>query len=136
LREDVRVTAAQILDVQVPGSKITEAGLRLNISVALQYINAWLNGNGAAAINNLMEDAATAEISRSQLWQWIRQGAKLDDGRTITSDLYDQFRTEELAKLGGSSVQRYEESAELLDKLVLSKEFVEFLTFPAYELLE
>jgi malate synthase len=136
LREDVHVTAAQILDVQVPGSKITEAGLRLNISVALQYINAWLNGNGAAAINNLMEDAATAEISRSQLWQWIRQGAKLDDGRTITTDLYDQLRTEELAKLGGSSAQRYEESAELLDKLVLSKEFVEFLTFPAYELLD
>jgi malate synthase len=136
LREDVHVTAEQILDVRVPGSKITEEGLRLNISVALQYINAWLNGNGAAAINNLMEDAATAEISRSQLWQWIHQGAKLDDGRAITADLYEQLRNEELAKLGGSATARYEESAELLDKLVLSKEFVEFLTFPAYELLD
>jgi malate synthase len=136
LREDVHVTAEQILDVGVPGGKITETGLRLNISVALQYINAWLNGNGAAAINNLMEDAATAEISRSQLWQWIHQGAKLDDGRIITADLYTQLRDEELAKLGGSSASRYEESAELLDNLVLSKEFVEFLTFSAYELLE
>ncbi len=117
----------------VPGGTISEAGLRLNISVALQYINAWLNGNGAAAINNLMEDAATAEISRSQLWQWIRQGSKLDDGRTITADLYDQLRTEELAKLGGSAAARYEESTELLDRLVLSPEFVEFLTFPAYD---
>jgi malate synthase len=136
LRQDVHVTAEQILDVNVPGGTISEAGLRLNISVALQYINAWLNGNGAAAINNLMEDAATAEISRSQLWHWIRQGSKLDDGRTITADLYDQLRTEELAKLGGSAAARYEESTELLDKLVLSPEFVEFLTFPAYELLD
>jgi malate synthase len=135
-RDDVHVTAEQILDVRVPGGKITEDGLRLNISVALQYINQWLNGNGAAAINNLMEDAATAEISRSQLWQWLHQGAKLDDGRAITVDLYRQLRDEELAKLGGSAAARYEESAELLDKLVLSKEFVEFLTFPAYELLD
>ena len=135
LREDVSVTAAEILDVQVPGGKITEEGLRLNISVALQYLNAWLNGNGAAAINNLMEDAATAEISRSQLWQWIHQGAKLDDGRAITTDLYAQLRDEELAKLGGSAAERYEESTELLDNLVISDEFVEFLTFPAYALL-
>lgn len=135
LREDVHVTAAEILDVQVPGGKITEEGLRLNISVALQYLNAWLNGNGAAAINNLMEDAATAEISRSQLWQWIHQGAKLDDGRAITTDLYAQLRDEELAKLGGSAAERYEESTELLDNLVISEEFVEFLTFPAYALL-
>jgi malate synthase len=136
LRDDVHVTAEQILDVGVPGGKITETGLRLNISVALQYLNAWLNGNGAAAINNLMEDVATAEISRSQLWQWVHQGATLDDGRAITTDLYDKLRTEELAKLGGSAAARYEESAELLDKLVLSEEFVEFLTFPAYELLD
>jgi len=136
LREDVHVNAEQILDIRVPGGTISENGLRLNISVALQYINAWLNGNGAAAINNLMEDAATAEISRSQLWQWIRQGAKLDDGRAISADLYAQLRTEELAKLGGSGATRYEESTELLDNLVLSKEFVEFLTFPAYELLD
>src|SRR5690606_41433294 len=76
MRDDVHVTDAQITNVGVPGGTITEAGLRLNISVALQYLNAWLMGNGAAAINNLMEDAATAEISRSQLWQWIHHGAR------------------------------------------------------------
>jgi malate synthase len=136
LREDVHVTADQILDVGVPGGAITEAGVRLNVSVALQYLNAWLLGNGAAAINNLMEDAATAEISRSQLWQWIHHSAKLEDGRALTADLYNQIRAEELAKLGGSSVQRYEEAAELLDRLVLSDEFIEFLTYLAYELLD
>jgi malate synthase len=136
LRDDVQVTADEILDVRVPGGTITEAGVRLNISVALQYLNAWLNGNGAAAINNLMEDAATAEISRSQLWQWLNNGDTLDDGRAITAELYTQLRTEELAKLGGSAQERYEESTELLDNLVLSREFVEFLTFPAYELLD
>ena len=135
LRDDVKVTAAQILAVGVPGGTITEEGVRLNISVALQYLNAWLNGNGAAAINNLMEDAATAEISRSQLWQWVYHGAKLADGRPVTAELYTQLRNEELAKLGGTSVGRYEESAELLDQLVLDEEFVEFLTFPAYQLL-
>src|SRR5690606_9947176 len=102
----------------------------------LQYLNAWLNGNGAAAINNLMEDAATAEISRSQLWQWIRHGAKLDDGRPVTRDLYTRIRQEELDKLGGSSAQRYEEAAEVLDKLVLNDEFIEFLTYLTYELLD
>jgi len=83
-----------------------------------------------------MEDAATAEISRSQLWQWIRHGAKLNDGRPVTRELYNQLRNEELAKLGGSNVERYEESAELLDKLILNDEFIEFLTFPAYDLLD
>ena len=104
--------------------------------MALQYINAWLNGNGAAAINNLMEDAATAEISRSQIWQWIRHSAKLNDGRSVTRELYKKIRDEELTKLGGSSVERYEEAAELLDKLILNDEFIEFLTFPAYDLLD
>jgi malate synthase len=136
LREDVHVRSEEILTIGVPGGTISEDGVRLNISVALQYINAWLNGNGAAAINNLMEDAATAEISRSQLWQWIRNDAKLQDGRSITQDLYRQLREEELAKLGGSGTSRYEESAELLDQLVLSSEFIEFLTLPGYELLD
>lgn len=136
LREDVQVSSDQITAVGVPGGQITEAGVRLNVSVALQYLNAWLNGNGAAAINNLMEDAATAEISRSQLWQWVHHGAKLDDGQPVTRDLYSRIREEELSKLGGSSSQRYEESAELLDKLVLSDDFIEFLTFLAYELLD
>jgi malate synthase len=135
LRDDVQVTAAEILAVGVPGGTVSEEGVRLNISVALQYLNAWLNGNGAAAINNLMEDAATAEISRSQLWQWLYHGAKLADGRPVTAELYTQLRDEELAKLGGTTEGRYEESAELLDQLVLNEEFIEFLTFPAYQLL-
>jgi len=117
-----------------PGD-ITEAGVRLNVSVALQYLNAWLNGNGAAAINNLMEDAATAEISRSQIWQWMRHGAKLADGRAITPELYAQIRDDELEKLGGRDTMRFADSAELLDQLILNETFVEFLTFPAYEIL-
>jgi malate synthase len=135
LREDVHVVGADLINIAATGGTITEGGLRLNVSVALQYINAWLSGNGAAAINNLMEDAATAEISRSQTWQWIRHGAKLDDGRTATRELYMRIRDEELAKLGGSDKEHYEEAAELLDKLILSDEFVEFLTIPAYEYL-
>jgi len=135
LREDVKVQGADLINIKASGGTISEAGLRMNVSVALQYINAWLNGNGAAAINNLMEDAATAEISRSQIWQWIRHAAKLDDGRPVTRALYTQIRDEELAKLGGSTVERYEESAELLDGLILNDAFVEFLTIPAYDLL-
>ena len=80
-RDEVRVAPADLLDFRVPGGRVTEAGVRLNVSVALQYLDAWLGGNGAAAINNLMEDAATAEISRSQLWQWRIAGTTLDDGR-------------------------------------------------------
>ncbi len=136
LREDVHVTAEEILDIRVPGGQITEDGVRLNVSVALQYLNSWLNGNGAAAIFNLMEDAATAEISRSQLWQWLHHGAKLADGRPVTPEMYTQIREEELAKLGGSGAGRYKEATDLLDGLVLSQEFVEFLTYPAYELLD
>lgn len=135
LREDVAVQSTDLINIKASGGRISEAGLRMNVSVALQYINAWLNGNGAAAINNLMEDAATAEISRSQIWQWIRHAAELDDGRPVTRVLYTQIRDEELAKLGGSTVERYEESAELLDGLILNDAFVEFLTIPAYDLL-
>ena len=134
-REDVHVGAADLLSLpDTPGS-ITEAGVRLNVNVALQYINSWLNGNGAAAINNLMEDAATAEISRSQIWQWIKYGATLDDGRTVTKDLYESIRAEELEKLGGAGASRFGEAADLLDMLVMQEDFVEFLTFPAYDML-
>jgi malate synthase len=136
LREEVKVSPAELINVGASGGSISEAGLRLNISVALQYLNAWLTGNGAAAINNLMEDAATAEISRSQIWQWIRHGAKLNDGRRVTRELYQQLRNEELAKLGGTAKERYEESAELLDRLILNDEFVEFLTLIAYRYLD
>ena len=136
LRRDVDVQDYEMLNPQIPGGTISETGVRQNVSVALQYLNAWLNGNGAAAINNLMEDAATAEISRSQLWQWIHHGAALNDGRLVTAALYAQIRDEELAKLGGRSVERYADATEILDTLVLSDQFIEFLTLIAYDKLD
>ena len=129
---------ASLLDLDVPGGRVTEPGARLNVSVALQYLDAWLGGNGAAAINNLMEDAATAEISRSQLWQWRISGTPLDDGRPLTADRYRRIRDEELAWLrgrGGPSGGRLDDAAALLDRLVLDDDFVEFLTLPAYDRL-
>jgi malate synthase len=112
--------------------------VRLNISVALQYLDAWLGGNGAAAINNLMEDAATAEISRSQLWQWRTMGTRLDDGRSVTGGLYTAIRDESLAALGGPTGGNghLADAAELLDRLVLDDDFAEFLTQRAYSLLD
>jgi malate synthase len=136
LREDVQVGAAQLLDASVPGGKVTEAGVRNNVSVGLQYLNSWLGGNGAAAIFNLMEDVATAEISRAQLWQWIHRGARLDDGREVTAEFYRQLRDEELAKLQGAGLKNLGAAAEILDGLVLSREFAEFLTLSAGEYLQ
>ena len=116
---------------------MTEEGARLYVSVALQYIDSWVRGNGAAAINNLMEDAATAEISRSQLWQWRVAGTPLDDGRPLTADRYRSIRDEELAALAGGETggSRLTDAADLLDRLVLEDDFSEFLTLPAYERL-
>jgi malate synthase len=138
LREDVSVSGEQLMDLRVPGGTVTEAGVRLNISVALQYLDAWLGGNGAAAINNLMEDAATAEISRSQLWQWRTMGTRLDDGRSVTGGLYTAIRDESLAALGGPTGGNghLADAAELLDRLVLDDDFAEFLTQRAYSLLD
>ncbi len=133
LREEVRVEAPELQDTKVPGGTISEGGVRNNISVALQYLSAWLGGNGAVAIFNLMEDAATAEISRAQLWQWVQNSAKLADGRRIDRALYEKLRDEELAKLPASP--ELQQARRILDDLVLG-EFVEFLTLPAYELLE
>jgi malate synthase len=127
---------AALLDLGVDGGRVTEAGARLNVSVALQYLDSWLRGNGAAAINNLMEDAATAEISRSQLWQWRTTATALDDARPLTEERYGVIRDEELAALGGAAEGRLEEAARLLDDLVLADEFVEFLTLPAYPRLD
>jgi malate synthase len=135
-RDDVQVGADQLTELAVPDGKITEDGLRGNVSVALQYINSWLLGTGAAAINNLMEDAATAEISRAQLWQWIRNGDTTEDGEAITRERYARIRDEELSKLGGASAGRYGDAAEILDGLVLSDEFIPFLTIPAYAYLD
>jgi malate synthase len=136
LREDVTPNAAALLDVRIVGGKITDGGIRTNVSVGLQYIDSWLRGNGAAAINNLMEDAATAEISRAQLWQWIRHKATTDDGAPITLERYRTTRNEELATLGGVSVGRLGDAAAILDGLIESDEFATFLTLPAYEYLD
>ena len=136
LRDDVSVTAAELADIRVEGGHVTEAGARLNVSVGLQYLDAWLGGNGAAAINNLMEDAATAEISRSQLWQWRITRVPLDDGRPLTAERYRTIRDEELAALGGRSARRLGDSADILDALVLADEFEAFLTPGAYALLD
>jgi len=135
-REDVCVKASQLLDFQ-PNGPITEHGLRTNINVTLQYIGSWLGGNGCVPINHLMEDAATAEISRSQIWQWIRSPrGELSDGRKVTIELFRRLLAEELRKVSsapGASGSRFDEAAWLLDKLVSSDEFVDFLTEPAYE---
>jgi malate synthase len=115
---------------------VTEAGVRTNVSVALQYLAAWLAGNGAAAINNLMEDAATAEISRSQLWQWRVHGTPLEDGRPTSAEVYSVIRDEELVRLAAAMPGfRWTDASALLDDLVLSDDFAEFLTLDAYPLL-
>ncbi len=142
LREDVAVEAPQLLDVAVPGGAVTWAGVRLNVSVALQYVANWLTGTGAVAIYNLMEDAATAEISRAQLWQWLHLGATLDDaasGRTVDEAMYQAARTDALAEirqLPGIDAGRLEQATSLLDELVLNPEFTPFLTLPGYGLLD
>jgi malate synthase len=135
LREEVDVTAEQLLDLTVDGA-VTEAGVRANIRVALAYLDSWLRGVGAAAIDNLMEDAATAEISRSQLWLWITQGIVLDDRQGFDPTRYAAIREEELARLGGAGSGRLADAADLLDRLVLDDDFAEFLTLRAYSLLE
>jgi malate synthase len=140
-REDVHVTAQDILQFG-PEKPITEKGLRTNISVGVQYLEAWLRGSGAVPIFNLMEDAATAEISRAQVWQWIRSPkGKLDDGRKVTTDLFRQILAEEQQKIRTSVGEerfakgRYSEAAKLFSDLTTSDTYVDFLTLPGYELL-
>jgi malate synthase len=133
---EITASAPDLLNAEVIGGQVTEAGVRTNVSVALQYLASWLAGNGAAAINNLMEDAATAEISRSQLWQWRVQGTRLDGGRPMSADLYISIRDEELGRLQSAMpALRWTDAAALLDNLVLSDEFAEFLTLEAYRQL-
>jgi malate synthase len=133
-REDVRPDARALLDVRVPGGTVTATGVKSNVDVALQYLDAWLRGSGAVAIYNLMEDAATAEISRSQLWQWVRHGAATAEGERVTPEYYRRVRDEELGRLkgGAGDDSRLDDAAGLLDQLVLGDEFVEFLTLVAY----
>jgi malate synthase len=135
-REEVSVGAEQLLDLRVPGGAVTEAGVRANVRVALAYLDSWLRGNGAAAIDNLMEDAATAEIARSELWHWLTRGVRFGDGRVMDRALYAGIRDEELARLGGADTGRLGEAAGLLDRLVLDDDFAEFLTLRAYPLLD
>jgi malate synthase len=131
LREDVAVTAEQLLDVAATPGEVTEAGLRSNVSVAIQYLAAWLDGTGAVGIFNLMEDAATAEISRSQIWQWRRNEVTLDTGETVTTELVERIADEEIAKLG--TPDRYDAARALFLEVALADEYVDFLTLPAYE---
>jgi malate synthase len=137
-REVVCVKAEDLLRFE-PQTPITEAGLRTNVNVALQYIGSWLGGNGCVPINHLMEDAATAEISRSQLWQWIRSPkGVLDDGRKVTLELFRSVLAEELRDVAarpGAADRRYEEAAGLLEQLVARDDFEDFLTTPAYKLV-
>jgi malate synthase len=133
LRPEVEVTARDLVDVRIPGGRVTERGARANISIGLSYLASWLAGNGAAAINNLMEDAATAEISRSQLWQWRTHAVPLDDGQPMTAERYAAIRDEELVKLSASLPDfPWTDAAAVLDELVLSDDFAEFLTVSAY----
>ena len=139
-REDVVVTATDLLEV--PQGAITETGLRLNISVGIQYLESWLGGQGAVPINNLMEDAATAEISRAQVWQWIRHPrGVLSDGRKVTVELFHELAADELAKIrqrwgeAEYAKRRFDEASKLFDNLTTDDQFVEFLTLPGYSLL-
>ena len=133
---DATVSGKDVVDLQVPGGTVTESGVRNNISIALQYLSAWLQGSGAVAIFNLMEDAATAEISRAQLWQWVHNGATLDDGRVVDIALYATLRDTEIEKLGGRSAGRFGDAVDLLDALVEDETFADFLTLGAYARLD
>lgn len=137
-RPDVSVSAEDLLAVRETAGPITEAGLGNNVSVGLQYLAAWLGGNGAVGIFNLMEDAATAEISRSQIWQWIHAGVVLNDGPTVTPELVERIIEEELAKIreaAGASFDsaRHEQAVTLFKQVALADDYADFLTLPAYE---
>src|SRR5205823_9956655 len=136
-RDDVNVKAEDLLDFQ-PEKPITEAGLRMNINVGIQYLGSWLAGNGCVPIYNLMEDAATAEISRSQIWQWIRSPkGVLEDGRKVTKELFRQLLAEELAKVkAAESEGKFDEAAKLFERITTDDKYVEFLTLPAYQLID
>jgi malate synthase len=141
-RDEVQVSAPQLIDVAVPNGTITEAGLRLDVSVGIQYIESWLRGNGAAAINNLMEDAATAEISRSQVWQWVHHRARLREGAEVTPELVGEIVEEEMASLRESlgpelyARGRFQDARKIFERVALKDEFEDFLTLPAYERID
>jgi malate synthase len=141
-REDVHVSAAELLDLPATPGEITEAGVRTNVNVGFQYISFWLTGRGAAAINSLMEDAATAEISRTQIWQWVHHGVPLEDGREVTPELVREVLDEETAKIREAVGEetwragRPADTREIFETVALSPELIEFLTIPAYRYLD
>ena len=142
-RDDVQVGQGELLDIPATPGEATEEGLRNNVNVGIQYISSWLRGQGAAPIFNLMEDAATAEIARSQVWQWVHNGVKLAEGQTVTADLVRQTATEELDKIREQvgdefffSEGRPDQSRALFEQVALADDFIEFLTIPAYEQLD
>lgn len=131
LREDVRVAAADLVDLRSDG-EVTDAGVRQNVSIALRYVEAWLRGQGAVALDGLMEDAATAEISRSQLWQWMRARVTTAEGTPVTHEWIERLLLEELDRFGGADGNRFEEAAEIFRAVTLDDDFPPFLTIPAY----
>jgi malate synthase len=142
LREDVYVTASDLLDVSIPDGRVTEEGLRTNVSVGILYLDSWLRGTGAAALFNLMEDTATAEISRSQVWQWVQHGASVEDGHVIDRELVAKVIDEELEKIEDFfgteqfASMRFDDARELFERVALAEEMVEFLTVPGMEYMD
>ena len=136
-RDDVNVAGEQLLDVRITGGRVTAEGMRTNVDVALQYLDAWLQGTGAVAIHDLMEDAATAEISRSQLWQWLNHGVDVQGSGTMSASTYREVRESVVAELRQSATagSRLSDAAKLLDELVLG-EWQDFLTIPGYRMLK
>ncbi len=130
-RPDVDVVAADLLDISSAAGEVTLEGLRANVEVAIRYLESWLRGNGAVAIHNLMEDAATAEISRSQVWQWVRNGTVLTDGTVVTAELVRRIMDEEMEALGAD----FQPAREIFERVALDEEYVDFLTLPAYEVI-
>jgi malate synthase len=133
-RTDVKVSAEELL--AVPSGEITEEGVRANVRVGIQYLEAWLGGSGCVPLYNLMEDAATAEISRSQLWQWVRHEARLADGRPVTRSLVTSLIAEEAGRLPADRLPRLALATKLFEEMTLAEEFPEFLTLAAYQHLD
>jgi malate synthase len=136
-RDDMQVTATDLLDVRVPEGRITEAGLRNDVEVAIRYVSSWLKGVGAAAIHNLMEDTATAEIARSQVWQWAHHGVELYEGPRVTRTFVARIIEEQMTGIRSEGEDPALDTARVVfEQVALVEDFVEFLTFPAYEFLE
>jgi malate synthase len=142
LRDEVSVSAGELLDTHVPDGAVTDEGVHSNVSVAILYLESWLRGTGAAALFNLMEDAATAEIARSQIWQWVRHGVSTSGGARVDKKLVHEAEEEELGRIrevvGDETYEggRFKDAIAVFEEVALAKEMPEFLTIPAYELLD